>query len=128
MIQHYLNSTYRRYGRGPDAYDCWGLVRDARVRLFGKPLLASYGEIGGQMAREMTEAVNQTIHKHLKPCPAQPGAMAMGWRGRLCIHVGIVVEVDGRNWVLETDSGTGPVLTKIREFESRFLKVTYYDD
>lgn len=128
MIQHYLKTAYRRYGRGPEVFDCWGLVRDARVRLFGKPLLASYGEIGGQMAREMTEAVNQTIHKHLKPCRPQPGAMAMGWRGRLCIHVGIVVEVDGRNWVLETDSGTGPVLTKIREFESRFLKVTYYDD
>ena len=128
MIQHYLNSTYRRYGRGPDAYDCWGLVREARAVMFSKPLLASYGEIGGQMAREMTEAVNATIQKHLKPADPMPGAMAMGWRGRLCIHVGIVVEVDGRKWVLETDSGTGPVLARIRDFEARFLKVTYYDD
>lgn len=128
MIQHYLATTYRRYGRGPDSFDCWGLVRDARVQMFGKPLLASYGEVGGQMAREMTEAVNATIQRHLQPCKPLPGAIAMGWRGRLCVHVGIVVEADGRPWVLETDSGTGPVLSRIKDFEARFLKVTYYDD
>lgn len=120
MIHHYLNSRYCRYGRGPDAYDCWGLVREARAELFGKPLLASYGEIGGQMAREMTEAVNDTIQQHLKPCKPAPGAIAMGWRGRLCVHVGIVVQVDGRPWVLETDSATGPVLSRICDFQSRF--------
>lgn len=128
MIAHYLATAYRRYGRGPDAYDCWGMVRDARVRMFGKPLLASYGEIGGQDARGMTEAVNATIKAHLKPCAPVPGAMAMGWRGRLCVHVGIVVEADGRKWVLETNDSTGPVITRLRDFEARFLKVTYHDD
>jgi hypothetical protein len=128
VIRHYLNSRYCRYGRGPETYDCWGLVREARVTLFGKPLLASYGEIGGQMAREMTGAVNDTIQSHLKPCGPRLGAIAMGWRGRLCVHVGIVVQADGRKWVLETDSGTGPVLTCVRDFEARFVKVTYYDD
>lgn len=133
LIKGYLATIYSRYGRGEMVdgvrhFDCYGLVREARATMFGKPLLASYGEIGGQMAREMTEAVNDTIQQHLKPCKPSPGAIAMGWRGRLCLHVGIVVQVDGRPWVLETDSATGPVLTKIRDFESRFLKVTYYDD
>lgn len=128
MIQHYLKTAYRRYGRGPEVFDCWGLVRDARVQMFGKSLLASYGDVGGQKAREMTAAVNDTIQHHLKPSGPVPGAIAMGWRGRLCVHVGIVVEADGRRWVLETDEPTGPVLTRIRDFEFRFLKVTYYDD
>lgn len=128
MIDHYLSTTYQRYGRGPDVFDCWGLVRDARVTIFGKPLLASYGEIGGDDARGMTEAVNATIASDLVPVKKSIGVMAMGWRGRLCVHVGIVVEVDGRLWVLETDVSTGPVLSRISDFESRYLKVTYHDD
>lgn len=128
VIQQYLATTYRRYGRGPVEFDCWGMVRDARVRLFGKPLLASYGAVGGQDPRGMTAAVNETIQARLKPSAPVPGSMAMGWRGRLCVHVGLIVEVDGRKWVLETNDGTGPKLTCLRDFERQFVKVTYYDD
>jgi len=128
MIQQYLATTYRRYGRGPEAFDCWGMVRDARVRMFGKPELTSHGDVGGDDARGMTAAVNATINSSLRPASKSPGVIAMGWRGRLCVHVGIIVDVDNRLWVLETNDKTGPVITRIPDFESRFLKVTYYDD
>lgn len=127
MIQHYLNSTYRRYGRGPDVYDCWGLVREARSELFGKPLLASYGDIDPDDKRSLTGAAGE-VNGRLRLVGPVPGAIAQGWRGRLCIHVGIVVEVDGRRWILETGQSMGPVLTRIRDFESQYLKVMYYDD
>jgi hypothetical protein len=127
VIQHYLNSSYCRHGRGPNVYDCWGLVREARAELFGKPLLASYGEIDPDDKRSLTGAASE-VNGRLRLVGPVPGAIAEGWRCRLCIHVGIVVEVDGRRWILETGHSTGPVLTRIRDFESQYLKVMYYDD
>jgi len=61
------------------------------------------------------------------PCTIHPGAIATAWCARLCVHVGIAVEVDDRLWVLETDVGTGPVLTRPSVFEGHYTKVIYYD-
>ena len=73
----------------------------------------------------VTRAAQAAMGSALRPCVRQPGAVALAWRGRACIHAGIVVEQDGRHWILETDVATGPVLTPCRRFERRFTRVEY---
>lgn len=129
MLDRYLKTRYVRYGRGPVDTDCWGLVRMARAELFGKPLLPAFNGICPDDKRSLTEAAI-TVREEggFVPVKATEGAIATAWRGRLCTHVGIVVRADGRLWVLETDEGTGPCLTPLSTFESRYNKVIYYDD
>ncbi len=128
MIDHYLNSHYQRHGRGPDAFDCWGLVRDARVRLFNKPMLPSFGSVSPQDKRALTKSARQTISSHLCPCGPGAGAIVTGWCGRLCVHVGIMVELDGRLWVLETEETIGPALVPLRTFRKRYVRTEFFDD
>lgn len=127
-IDDFLRTRYVPFGRAVPELDCWGLVRLARASLFGRTMLPSYSETDPDDKTGLTTAAIEVREQGgFKEVPPRPGAIATGWRGRLCVHVGLVVEADGRLWVLETDVGTGPTLTKINAFEARFLKVIYYD-
>ncbi len=124
-----LRTTYVEGGRGPQALDCWGLVRLARVHLFGRPLLPDLMAAEPGNIRAITRAVDEIEGgRWLTPGAQRPGAIATGWRASLCVHVGIVVDIDGRAMLLETDRPTGPCLTSVRTFEARYSRTTYYDD
>lgn len=127
-VDRYLRTRYVPGGRGPDEFDCWGLVRDARQQLFGLPLLPSYGAITPDDKAGLTRACTDTVLQYLEPCKPARAAIATAWRARLCVHVGLVVQADGRLWVLETDTPGGPCLTPLRLFENRYLRVIYYAD
>lgn len=128
-IDDFLATKYVKHGRVPPELDCWGLVRLARVELFGREPLPYYSQIDPQDKRALTEKTLAVRDINLfKRTEAKAGAIATAWRGRLCVHVGIVVECDGRLWVLETDEDTGPALTRPQIFESRYLQVIYYDN
>jgi len=126
-----LKVPYVANGRLPTGADCYGLVRLARVHLFGKPWMPEHGAVEGGNKRAMTEAM-LAESRNYRECQPVPGAWAAAFRGRLCTHIAIVVEVDGRRMILETDEPGkgkhGPRLVGVRQFESRFLRVVYYDD
>lgn len=128
MLTPYLTSRYQDGGRGPDMFDCWGLVRSARHELFGLPLLPSYGDIAAGDKPQLTRAARDVIRTGFRPTAAVPGAIATCWRGQLCLHVGLVVALDGRPGVLDTGARCGPRWLPLRDFEQRNLKVIYYDD
>lgn len=128
-IDDFLRTRYVPFGRVAPELDCWGLVRLARVALFGRPMLPSYSETDPDDKAGLTVAASEVRGQGgFKEVQPKPGAIATGWRARLCVHVGLVVEAEGRLWVLETDVGTGPVLTKINAFEARYTRVVFYDD
>lgn len=130
MIEKYLSSKYKIGGRGPDFYDCWGMTREARNTLFGKPMFPDFLHVPeDQRVQAMTKESARVIRMcDLKECQATQGAVATGWHGRLCVHIGIVVSIDGNLRILETDTPHGPALTGIRVFENRFTKVKYFND
>lgn len=125
----FLSTRYVRGGRGETECDCYGLVRHARSHLFGRPLLPAYGQVDSMDKQGMTDTAAHIVADNaFEQCGARPGAIAAAYSARLCMHVGIVVEVDGRLWVLETDEPTGPCLTPIHQFEARYTRVVFYDD
>lgn len=129
MIDQYLKTRYKRGGRGPVDYDCYGLLRDARTQLFECPLLPLLSSAPPGALRAITRAHSVVCSMHgFREVAAQPGAIAEGWVASLCVHVGLVVEVDGRMLILETDDPGGPRLTQINRFQTRFTRVLFFDD
>ncbi|VVO23976.1 hypothetical protein [Pseudomonas fluorescens] len=126
MINKFLSAPYRDGGRGPAAYDCWGLCIAVRHQLLGLPLLPSLGAVGKDKVRENTRAYRK-LRQGMDVCAPEIGAIAAVFRGTACLHVGVVIEADGRLKVLDTNPG-GARLRTVREFETDFPKVVFYRD
>lgn len=128
-LQDFLSTPYERNARGPEALDCWGQVRLARIHLFGKAELPMFSTVASGDARRMTRVVGEAANSMgFKESSPRPGAIATAWTASLCWHVGIVVQSDGRIMVLDTNDKSGPCLSPIRAFEKKFTRVIYYDD
>ena len=96
--------------------------------MFGLPLLPLYGGISADDKRSLTRAAAETISSYLKECDLQIGAIAACYRVSLCVHVGIVVEVDGRLCIAEIGAKTGFRIVPVERFEAGYTKVRYYID
>ena len=128
-LEQFLLTRYVEGGRGPDEYDCYGLVRDARVALFGARLLPVCADAKPGLIPVITREVARVAKDHdMNVAPPAPGHVATAWHGRVCVHVGLVVEANGGLRILETDRPTGPCLTRVAHFEARYSKVVYYAD
>jgi cell wall-associated NlpC family hydrolase len=129
LINQFLFSQYKDGGRGPHFYDCWGLTRYARHVLFNKPLLPSYGHIAANDKRSLTKALYE-VATGFNDGAAIAGSIATAWRHDIiCTHVALVVTHDNQQLaILETNQSTGPRLVAIRDFESTFPLVRYYND
>ena len=112
----------------PPFFNCWSLVRRLRVDLFGLPLLPLYGGISADDKRSLTKAASETIASSLKECGLQLGAIAACYRVSLCVHVGIVIEIDGKPYIAEIGSKTGFRIQSVERFEASYTKVRYYID
>lgn len=123
MIERYRHVPYVSGGRTMDGLDCWGLVRFVREDLTGQVL----PEFGGVVDRRRMTKLAPSIQDPLAKSEPKEGAIVFAYRGNVCVHVGIIVQEDGRLWVLETDSPGGVVITPIRRFISRFVRVEIYD-
>lgn len=126
-LAHYYASTYRDGGRGPVEYDCWGVVREIRHKYLGCALLPSWGEVRHTQPAQFTRAYAAEA-QHMEVCEPEQGAIAACFRGRICVHVAVVVELEGRLCVLETNQHTGFRRSRLRDFETRHLRVVYYRD
>lgn len=128
MIAQYLKTKYAPGGRGPDVFDCWGLARHVHHHVYGRPLLPSFCEAHPEDIRRRQGAIH-ALHDTMptRDVPMREGALVEAWIGSLFVHIGIVVKVDGRLMILETDTPSGPVLTKPTTFASRYSKIRYFD-
>lgn len=104
--------------------NCWGLVRLARHELFGMPLLPESGCAAADK-RCVTQVAAQILDS-LSMTGPQPGALATCWRGRLCLHVGLVIVADGRMAVMDIDEGRGLSVSWLHDFERRHQRVEYW--
>lgn len=125
VIDRYRHVPYAAGGRTMDGLDCWGLVVMVRRDITGQKL-PSYACIPPKDKRNMTLAAGE-VSASLSESSAVNGSIAFAYRGRVCVHVGIIVEADGRLWVFETDDPTGPVLTPVSRFVNRYVRVEFYD-
>jgi len=126
-LNDFIGKGYEDGARGPEKYDCWGLVREVRHKVYGLPLLSSFGHVRNTMPVEFTKAY-RAVTGGMQKCEPEVGAVVAVFRGKLCIHAAVVVEIDGDMAVMEINAKTNCRWTRIAEFERNHLKVEYYRD
>lgn len=126
MFDEYLLATYEDGGRERARLDCWGLVRLVRHEVYGLPLLASWGAVRNDMPKAFTRAVNLEAAA-MERCAPEVGAIACVWHGDICIHVALIVEVQGRLHGIEMKP-TGATIKPLRRFQDQYMKVSYHRD
>lgn len=128
-LEHYLAAQYEDGARGPERYDCWGLVREVRAKHLGCRLLPSFGAVRHDHLAEFTRAYRQEAEQ-MEECAPEVGAIAAVCRGALCFHVAVIIEVDGRLAALEISPPKGPRWSRLADFERQYPRreVRYYRD
>lgn len=99
-----------------------------RVNLFGSPLLPLHGGIHADDKRKLSKAAASTIDSHLVESKIKIGAIAAAYRTSLCVHVGLVIEIDRKLHIAEIGSKTGFRILSVERFEAAYTKVRYYID
>lgn len=91
----YIGKPFADGGRGPHAFDCWGLLRAIYFDQLGVDL-PSYGEISAKdlarIAREMESGKDGDGWQECGPEPLAVVLMRSGRGGRRVVHVGAMVD------------------------------------
>lgn len=125
MIDHWLRIPYVPFARDVTGCDCWGLVRIIRKDIRGDEL-PSYADVKDK--RALTGAAHEFFSTgFIETRNIRPGTIVFVWRGRLCIHAAIVIEVDGRLAVIDSDDGRGVSWRWLPDYERQHNKVTFHD-
>lgn len=127
FVNKYLNCAYEDGARGPDKFDCWGLVRHVRHFELGYRLLSSYGSLRPKMPREASQAYDAEIAQ-LELCAPEHGALACVLIGRICSHVAMVLDSPSGLRVLETNAKRGPQFVSLHRWLRDYPNVVYYRD
>lgn len=123
-IEKYLTVPYVDGGRSMAGGDCWYVVCAVRDEM-GLPPLPSLGGTTRHTPLAMAHEYDR-VSSGLRVCEAEPGAIAAVFRGKLMAHVGVVVLIDGRLAVLETNPSSGPRWMWVHDFLDRYYKVLFY--
>lgn len=126
-VDDYLSAQYLDGARGPAFFDCWGLVRDVRHKIFGCALSASWGEVRNDNFDGFTAAYSSERDRcGFEKCEPEPGAIAVVFNGYWVYHVAVVVETDKRLQVLEIRRSKGVTLSPLADFQRRCRRVEFY--
>lgn len=126
-VNKYLGCVYEDGARGPEHYDCWGLVRQARHADLGCRLLASYGSLRNTDPREFTRAYREESAV-MDQCTPEHGAIAAVLIGKICVHVALVYASPNGLQVLEINPKRGPRTLPLHQWQRDHLTVTYHRD
>lgn len=127
-INYYLeNAVYVDGGRGPTAYDCWGLVREARDQHLGLSQLPVYGELRNTDPRSFTRAYRAESSR-LRECQPEHGAIAAVMIGEVCVHVALVLDIDGELFILEINPEKSARKLRLSLWLRDHVRVTFHND
>ena len=126
MINDWLSIPYAAYGRGREGSDCWGLVCIVREAVRGD-VLPAFADI--QDKRALTHAAHDMIAQGWREVSKpKVGTLVAVWRGALCMHIGIVIEIDGRMAVIDSDEKRGVAWKWLTDYLRQHAKVTLHDN
>lgn len=106
--------------------DCWGLALLVRQRL-GR-LDPPSGRTAYDTPRANMRIFDGVMGWVSETSDPRPGAFAAVMHKALCRHVGVVLDIDGRRCVLETEVLGGVRWYTLDDFLSLHAKVVFYDD
>lgn len=128
ILGELIGKPYRERARGPEAFDCWGLVAYARPRIFGGPVLpdediapANLSRVARAFADPRRRAgwVSLPVSR---PFAAPDGAIVMMARGGVPHHVGLWLQPEGA--MLHCCAAQRVVMDRPGHLASAFWRIT----
>lgn len=114
----YVGAPFADGGRGPVAFDCWGLVRAIYADQLGHDL-PTYGDISSadliRVARAMAGGQDRWAVVD-DPQPFDVALMSSGRGGRAAVHVGVAVDPIR---IIHTEKATGAVIVPVEHLSIR---------
>lgn len=123
-----IGKPYQERARGPDAFDCWGLVHHARPLLVGGPALPDEDidpAATRRVARAFADPARRAGWMSLPipaPFAAPDGAIVMMARGDLPIHVGLWLQPE--RGLLHCCAAQRVVLDRIGHLTAAYWRIT----
>ena len=127
MIEKYLTIPYVDSGRTMAGLDCWGLVLAVRAEL-GCAELPSFTDVVWDKPRANQAAFREAVQILQQVAVPSAGDVAAVMHGQLCLHTGVVIAVDGRLAVLDTNVGRLPRWQWLADFKAEYFQVSFYHD
>lgn len=123
---------YEPEGRTLEGADCWGLALIVRERL-GCMAYPEFPAVRWDRPRANQGAFRTVAAHLLEQDPPQPGAFAcvIQAQGKLagaCLHVGVVIDIDGRRGVIDTNVRGGVRWYTLADFIADYAKVVFLND
>ena len=109
-----IGRPYRTGGQGPDAFDCWGLVRWVIAQRFGRELPAILVELDDLRAVLLAFRDHPERQRWTAVQEPDEGDCVLLRQSRHPIHVGVWLGVDGGG-VLHAVEGNGVVFQRVRD-------------
>lgn len=129
-LRPYLNIPWRKAARGPDTFDCWGLLQYFYKEEFGFEV-NGYPEVDPMDITKLLPKIEGEIEEDWVPlsAPVHGCTVAMGKKERIH-HVGVYLQVDG-GLTLHTMNGGASILSpmkSLRSFGYRTIKFYKHKD
>jgi len=125
-LEKYLKVPYLTGGRTMEGLDCWGLVLLIRAEM-GLMSMPDFGAVTRETVHRMQKAFTDGAYLLDRGEPVA-GAIAAVFKGSVFVHVGLVVEIEGRLAVIETNPSGGVRWSFLTRFLSKYYKVVFYRD
>lgn len=122
-IDKYRSVIWQKGGRTYPQLDCFGIVNEVR-RDLGLPMWPEFNGVTKKDNGLDREAKN--LMRELSLCEPCVGARIACYSASLVTHVAIVVVLDGVLHAIECNPKSNVMITPLRRFARRFVKVEYY--
>ena len=124
----YLNKPWTKGGRGPDTFDCWGLVYHIYKTHLGI-MLPSYPNINASNLRQVRDTItNGALEETWNEldAPVNCCVVAMSKNTKSLHHVGIYLETDG-GLILHSTPNACVIAQSERDLKKwGFQRIEYY--
>ncbi len=126
----YVGVPFEDGGRGPDSYDCWGLVRAVYANELGIDL-PSYGEISARemarVARMMKVGADEERWRPVERPRALDVVLMRHPRASRVAHVGVMIDHDR---LMHVEAATNVAIVPVSHFSiaSRIAGFRRYDE
>ena len=127
LMNRYLRCKYEDGARGPDKFDCWGLVRHIRHYDLGFRLLPEFGGLRNTDPRGFTRAY-EAESALMERCEPEHGAIAAVLIGRTCVHVALIYTDQDRLMVIEINPERGARRLPLSSWLRGHNTVTFHRD
>lgn len=117
----YVGLKYERGARGPQSYDCWGLLWKVYQDRFNIDL-PEYPGIVSKSTQVRCQTITRDIEENWEESESFDGAGVALSQGKAFHHVGVWVEADGGK-ILHAWEGLGVIASRWKDLKLRGFRV-----